>query len=307
MFQSDYGAYDGDSWERMCQIALKRRYAIDGYHEIPAASGDFGLDGLTLNGLAFQCHCPDNETSTADLHDSQAKKIREDLKKLIKFEAGIKTLLNGSPIKIWHLVVPTYRKKELLALCRKLEFEYRSKGLSILSPDFEVHILDGDKFKDDIHYANTNILTVVDTKPDAIEDGDVETWSKKQIDMVENAETKHASRFDHTDSKKDEKVKVLVDMTVKSYLAGNSVLAKWEALHPYEYETLQRLVSKIEEWVVERCMFPIADKQTFFDDVRARLDTELEKQFPDVSIVTRKELAGQVVSRWIMECPLKFE
>lgn len=307
MFQTDYGPYDGVSWERMCQIALKRRHAADGYHEVPAASGDFGLDGLTRTGLAFQCYCPDNETSTKDLHTAQASKIRDDLKKLIKHEADIQALLNGSPIKIWYLVTPSYRKKELLALCLKHATEYKGKKLSILAPDFDVHILDADKFKDDIHYARNNVLTVVDTKADKVEDADVEIWSKKEIDMVENAETKHASRFDPADPKKDSKVKLLVDKTVKSYLAGSSIMTKWEVQYPYEYETLMRLVSKIEEDVIEKCLFPITDKELFFAEVRGNLDKELEKQFPKVSIVTRKELASQVVARWIMECPLRFE
>lgn len=44
MFTTPYGPFDGNSWERLCQLVLKRKFAADGYLNIPVTPGDYGLE-----------------------------------------------------------------------------------------------------------------------------------------------------------------------------------------------------------------------------------------------------------------------
>ena len=51
MFNTSYGPFDGPSWERLCQLVFKKKFAADGYQHIPASPGDYGLAfdrGLTV-------------------------------------------------------------------------------------------------------------------------------------------------------------------------------------------------------------------------------------------------------------------
>lgn len=46
MFQTEYGKFDGDTWEIFCQKCLKIKYDKDGYQSIPARfGGDLGIEG----------------------------------------------------------------------------------------------------------------------------------------------------------------------------------------------------------------------------------------------------------------------
>ncbi len=73
MIDTEYGKFDGDKWEKICQICFKRKYEEDCYIEIIASPGDFGIEGFTRTGKAFQCYCPDfnypekNYTTTKEI------------------------------------------------------------------------------------------------------------------------------------------------------------------------------------------------------------------------------------------------
>ena len=87
MFKTKYGAFDGTSWEELCQIIFKRRYEDELYQKIPASPGDFGLEGFTnRTGRGFQCYCPSTHYDKHELYEKQRDKITTDLNKL-KFEA----------------------------------------------------------------------------------------------------------------------------------------------------------------------------------------------------------------------------
>ena len=87
LFQTEYGPFDGDSWEAFCQKCLKIRHIKEGYIPMPAHfNGDLGIEGFTREGIVYQCYCPDENYGPKDLYEHQRDKIRDDLKKLIKYK-----------------------------------------------------------------------------------------------------------------------------------------------------------------------------------------------------------------------------
>lgn len=63
---------DGDQWESFCHTCLKHRHQNDNYKPVDAVSykpidekdkGDYGLDGYTATGIAYQCYLPENKYS----------------------------------------------------------------------------------------------------------------------------------------------------------------------------------------------------------------------------------------------------
>ncbi len=55
MYKTKFGPHNGDTWEGLCQQIFKKKYGEEGYQEMIASPGDFGIEGYTkITGLAFQ-------------------------------------------------------------------------------------------------------------------------------------------------------------------------------------------------------------------------------------------------------------
>lgn len=60
MIETPIGQFTGTTWEAACQLAFKSKHGADGYQQIPASPGDYGIEGFTKHtGYAFQCYCPE--------------------------------------------------------------------------------------------------------------------------------------------------------------------------------------------------------------------------------------------------------
>jgi hypothetical protein len=88
MFVTPLGSFDGTSWDNIIQVIHKRKYMEVGYQPIKASPGDYGLEGFTKDGLAFQCYCPDYNVDSTKLYELQRdkKKDQEDKPKEKKQE-----------------------------------------------------------------------------------------------------------------------------------------------------------------------------------------------------------------------------
>jgi len=124
VFQTDYGAFDGGSWERLCQLVFKRKFTDDGYTHIPATPGDYGLEGFTkTTGCGFQCYCPDKVYPPRELYEKQRDKITTDLKKLQIYEADLTKVLGTTKLRRWHLVTPSIAHNDLIKHAQAKETE----------------------------------------------------------------------------------------------------------------------------------------------------------------------------------------
>ncbi|WP_295374805.1 hypothetical protein [uncultured Pseudacidovorax sp.] len=151
VFHTPYGAFDGNSWERLCQLVFKRKFTSDGYTHIPATPGDYGLEGFTKStGCGYQCYCPDKVYPTRELYEKQRDKITTDLKKLETNQADLTKLLGTTKLRRWHLVTPTIAHNDLIKHAQAKESEVRGWNLSILAPDFQVLVHDADHYAAEI-------------------------------------------------------------------------------------------------------------------------------------------------------------
>ena len=74
MYKTLYGDFNGALWEDFCQLCFKLKYDAEGYQEMPAWQGDYGIEGFTRTGIVFQCYCPDMEYSPDDLYEKRETK-----------------------------------------------------------------------------------------------------------------------------------------------------------------------------------------------------------------------------------------
>jgi hypothetical protein len=120
---------------------FKKKFVADGDQHSPATPGDFGLEGFTTTtGCGFQCYCPNELYGDKELHEKQRNKITTDLKKL----------LGTTKLRRWYLVTPTIARNELVKHARTKEADVRGWNLSILAPDFEVLVHDGENYAAEI-------------------------------------------------------------------------------------------------------------------------------------------------------------
>ncbi len=309
MLKTEYGLFDGDKWEQVCQICFKQKFEKETYFEIKATPGDYGIEGFTRSGKVFQCYCPDENYTRDELYEKQRDKITDDLKKLKKYESQLKRFLGETLISNWYFVTPEYSRNDIVAHCTKKRDEIKSLNLTIIdNENFEVIPWDIDNLKPFI----TTALGVTQHKVDIIPgesttDDEKLKWKDSQISLVENAQRKHRLRFSEDSTEVSKRVDKLTDTSVKHFLDGTLILKYWENDYPEDYEKFVRLISIIEEEVKETCYFPTEDNNERLKEFKTKLYEKLSVNFPYLEETMISNLVNRVIADWILRCPIDFE
>lgn len=308
VFNTPYGPFDGDSWERLCQQVFKKKFAADGYQHIPATPGDFGLEGFTTaTGCGFQCYCPDALYSGKELHEKQRKKITEDLKKLQTYEQDLKKLLGATKLRRWYLVTPTIARNELVKHARSKEAELRAWNLSILAPDFEVLVQDGD------HYA-AEIQELQLAFGKALDFGGLPTnlpplGSAPEVyenNILRKTKARLQGRFPA--DKIEAKEAQLNQRTRRDFLEHDSHFRRINDQAPTIHSRLMRLINGYEAYVLETRATWEGTPQQLTDQVREGLAERISKELaPHIDETGAALIARLMVARWIAVCELDYE
>lgn len=318
LYQTPIGPYDGDSWERLCQVCLKAKYN-GSYIEVPASPGDFGLDGFTLMGEAFQCYCPEKECSDNDLYESQRDKITKDIKKLKDYKEDIEKLLNGVKIMRWYLLTPKIRSNDLIFHCNSKTDLVKSWSLPFIDDDFKIVPLNFEYLSHEVPVALSildytakpgDIAKRIDLRGTMVSEEEVQNY-KKDITNNEhttNAFLKHSTRYKNKTSE-DYQVRVVqqVDRTVKNLLIGDSILKEWESMFQEQLDKFLEVMGILEREVADLCDVPTNDSELRYKEIQELIQKTIDAEFRSLSISTRKNLAMRVLADWILRCPLKFE
>ena len=308
MFKTEHGDFTGDSWEGFCRLCFKLKYEEEGYQDMPANPGDYGIEGFTRTGKVFQCYCPNVEYEPDKLYNEQRDKITTDLRKLERYEKELKGYLKDIKIKQWILVTPGFSKHQLVKHCRDKADELKAKNLGILDGEFDVLVHDIGFFTAQIPvvrgYQKQPISIIPQTTSS---EDDVTNWKERQIPLVENAVRKHTMRFPSNVKELDMKVNHLTHKSVKEMLDGGIIVRKWKENFPEDYERFERIKSQVEEEVKERCLFPTTDNNKRYHEFELMLESRLQLSFTYLDSVTIKSLTKFIMSDWIFRCPINFE
>ncbi|TVT51888.1 MAG: hypothetical protein FHK80_22210 [Azoarcus sp. PHD] len=307
MFNTPYGPFDGVSWERLCQQVFKKKFAADGYQHIPATPGDFGLEGFTTStGCGFQCYCPDKLYPDKELHEKQRDKITADVKKLHAYEEDLRKLLGTTKLRRWYLVTPTIARNELLKHARTKEVEARAWNLSILTPDFEVLVQDGD------HYAS-EIQEMQLVLGKALDFGGIRTslpsLSSSPEVYEENVLRKTMARLDGRVAveKLAARVAGLHQQTLREFLDHDAHFRRINEQAPIVHSRLMRLINGYEADVVETCSTWEGTPQELTEKIRDGLAERIAKELaPAIDDTGAAHIARLMVSRWIAVCELDY-
>jgi len=306
MYKTDFGPFDGNSWERLCQMCFKQKYEGAGYQEMLASPGDFGIEGFTATGKAFQCYCPDTNYDPALLYEKQRNKITVDLEKLVQYETEIQQRIGTIQLREWILVTPNFSSNNILKHCKNKEVEYRSRSRPLLHPEFTVLV-------QDIHYLHPYIqhcLGLIHSKLLISSAGvlaeEVENYKNGQSQLIDHALRKNRIRLGEV-ANLESKLDRLTALTVQNFLDGSNIINKWQYMFPTAYERFKSLISQLESEVEERCLLPCDDYNKLYDEIKNLVTNGISTTFDSLDVSMVRGLASQVMADWILRCPIDFE
>lgn len=71
-----------DDWQLAVNLWLTARYGLGSYQKVPDRHvGDFGIEGFSTDGNAYQSYAPEALTTAKDLYEKQRDKMTADINK----------------------------------------------------------------------------------------------------------------------------------------------------------------------------------------------------------------------------------
>jgi hypothetical protein len=307
VFLTSYGAFDGNSWERLCQLVFKRKFTDDGYTHIPATPGDYGLEGFTkTTGCGYQCYCPDKVYPPKELYEKQRDKITTDLKKLQTNEADLVKVLGTTKLRRWHLVTPTIAHNDLIKHAQAKEAEVRGWKLSILDPDFQVLVHDAD------HYA-TEIQEMKLAVGEALDFGGLPAVLPDLNDSSQTYERnimrKTRARLAKAPTDKLEgRVARLYSKTLREFLDHGLHLKRINDTAPTVHSRLARLINGYEADIGETCDTWEGTPQELTEKIRDGLTERIVKELaPAIDETGAAQISRLIIARWIAVCEVDYD
>jgi hypothetical protein len=305
VIQTDYGSFDGTSWERLCQLAFKQKFGTT-YQHMPKSPGDFGLEGWTTDGLGFQCYCPEKHYTQSELYDAIRDKITEDVGKLKLYAAEIAERLGSTKIQKWLLVTPVVEHNKLHRHARKKEGEARAWGISILTDDFTIYIQDGGFYASEFEQCRRNEGASLQLGP-ALSPVDVLKPAPEAYEQLIDRKNRARLLSRSGSSGFEAALFKLNQITGDKFLRCDHHLATIERASPQAYYQIIRIIGHYAEELEELAYTWAGEASELVDEVKAQLCQRIESELAGrVTFSDANKIADLVVSRWLAVCQLDF-
>lgn len=302
---------NGDQWEEFCHSCLKIKHQNDNYKSVEANNGgDYGLDGFTTSGIAYQCYCPEKKYSNKELHEHLRDKLRVDITKLKTYKDKLGSLLNGVKIKTWNFTTPRLlTTPDFIVLCNKHENEVKSWNLDFIDTNFEIGIKDKDYFLPEIPVIFQTYNKAIEFKHQIPNSIVIEEFKKENNNnqLVSNVLDKNSKLFPNNGTDYSSQIVRRTSLTIKDYIMGEDLKKQWADILDREFERFLRLLSALEQEVEIQSTLPIENKSEKINQLKANIVDKLGKEFPKLLNEADKErLAASIIADWLMRCPLDF-
>jgi hypothetical protein len=296
--------YDGNDWESLVQKLLKLRYKLGEYQEIPAKHrGDFGLEGFSRDGCAFQCYAAQEPLSTNDLYEKQRNKIAQDIRKFIDNRDSLEEVFDGTKIKRWLLVVPRFDSAPLVAYTHSKAKEVRQARLPYVADDFHIGVVTDDGFTPEIQALARLGSVQLDlplTSPDPQE---LDDWAKEHSPSITRMEKKLIKI--KTISNPEQRSLLRSEM-IRHFLVGQNALKRLKLTYPDLYEEVIRLKDAKEEYLAVESLLSAGPPNKTLTDTINNFETSLMEKLPGVASSITRAFAFEAASDWLLRCPLDF-
>lgn len=297
--RTSLGELQREQWEQYACSLLAIRYRAS-FQRVPARfGGDLGIDGFTLDGMLFQCYCPDGNPTGRDLYDGQRDKITSDIRKLIR---NVKRVAGLVPAVIteWHFVTPYYESRELISHCRKKEGQVRREMHPAIRDDFRILLQCEDDFIPERQvYVGSSGLRLQPSA--AVPDPDDIIELRESGSSIVSSIERKVRRMDIAPQTRTR----LVLNLITNYVIGQDELETLDSKLPRTYMAVTQLKAAIEAQLPIRVAAVEGGHGTVLRGILTEYEEKLESQFSEaLSSALISHLSSEAISDWLGRCPL---
>jgi hypothetical protein len=290
-------------WERHAKALCRLRHGPGNFKDVPDDHvGDFGLEGFSTDGFAYQAYAAKEPVSVADLYVRQRTKMNEDLQKFIANAKDISAMLGSIKICRWSLVVPRNGSARIVQHATKKALEISKCGLPYVDAGgFHVIV----ETEDDFAIERRKLIGVglaslpIATGP--VQKVEVEEWAGANDVLVNSADMK----IDKIDSSMSPtRKRQLRDEFIKNYIAGRNMLGKLKADYPEFWEKAVQVKSDRESnLTLDIALSDTMPKETIKSEI-ALMAARFKSSVPGIDDQTADLFAREAISDWLLRCPL---
>lgn len=291
----------GNDFEQKCWNLLRRRYPLDELVYLPAdMNGDCGIEGYSLDGVAYQCYADRDSQSLRHRTDKQKGKLYTDTAKLKQHAGRLEEALGGTIIHSYFLMVPEFHAVELVSYANKRAEAVREFGLSFISDRFRIFIKTPADYPAELQAAmlDGSATAVVVNPQVGVED--ILSFTEEKPELITTLE----SKLDVMSST-GANITILRDAFVKSFLQKEQIMASlmqwpetWERLES-QRQVYQESLEFDNEFASER---PNARLKSLVENYQEGLRSSVS----GLSRADAQRIAYGQVGEWMMRCPLRL-
>lgn len=294
--------WDRLEWQRWVSRLLFLKYGHDGYQRVPDKhGGDFGIEGFSRDGCAYQCYVADEPVSTKALYEKQRDKVTEDLGKFTSNAPELASLLTPTRIKTWLLVVPRFESAPLLRHCSDKAEAVRKLGLPYVAEDFVVHVCDDEPWEVYANRLRREGLGELSVETSTPAKEQVEEWAGANTARVETLRRK-AQRLTQPNA-----LNRFVRASLRDHIHGQNTYERLRNDHPDVCDEIVRIKGSVEEQLETECAVSVDGPRVTYRDVRERFSTRLLGRWPALSPDLLQRLVAEAMADWLLRCPLYFD
>ncbi|GEM_PF-1427607 len=302
-------ASDGRRWQRHVNALMSCHYANlqHTYIAIPdKVHGDFGIEGFSTTGDAYQAYADDNSVSVGDRARKQKNKITKDLNKLTlrKNQKALCNLFQGIQISRWHLIVPTLDDKSVLIHARKKGELLREQKLPFLTEDFQAIVRTASTAfpAEARQLAQAGIVYIPDGYSECT-DEDLEDFSVARAQQVIVLERKLRKVPKLADD--DVREKARKDL-LKRYLDSENLISQIRSCSPIVAEQIIVQRQQHARNLEALSPFEVAPASQIVANAKERFEQSLAPLLNSPNSTLINIIATGAIGLWLLECPLDF-
>lgn len=294
--------WQGNEWEEYIQLLLQKHYELGNYQIIPAKhGGDFGIEGYSTDGCAYQCYAAQEPLSTKQRYDNQRNKVTTDIGKFISNKVDLIKVFGNTIIRRWILVVPISESASLMQHASKKTKEVLDAKLPYISDDFKIIITTDSCFEKEIQElasigAIDFALPEVEITPE-----ECDSWILGNDGLVGNLNQK-AHKIPKLES--DEKRQAFISLIVSHYLRGQNSLEEFNKSYPDIYARLNNCKRTYENQLATLSLINNNPAPQHLNEALEKYKFELENAVGNLPSAVAQTLAWEGISDWLMRCPL---
>lgn len=294
--------WSGKDWQAYCRQLCALRHGAD-YQAVPdTVGGDWGIEGFTSAGLAYQCYAPKEPLSTRALYEKQRDKITADLAKLRKYNDDVASLVAPHKIHCWILLVPRIEDKSALKFAAEKAQQVLTWELSCASPGFIIRILTPDDFPAERQRLGASATQLVPHV--AVGDDDEIVKFAEDHSIPVTALDEKLARLSLTAAPED--IALLRREFLRHYVVGLQ-LDQWIRRHfPPQWEKWQHGREAVKRTLTTNRLIDPAPPHAKVTAILDQLSRAAAEGLPALDSTAGMSLAYGTVADWLVECPLDF-